>query len=162
MDLKEKVAIVTGAGGGIGRGIALQFGSLGARVVVADVKAEGAKETLSRLEKSGVKGLALGTDITDRAQVQEMVKATLDIFGKLDILVNNAGWDSNCHQSQGAYLLHPGGPGSYDGAKIRENCQHQLRCRKGGKLRGGSLFGLQRRDHCFYQDDRPGDGPLPD
>lgn len=93
MDLKEKVAIVTGAGGGIGRGIALKFGSLGARVVVADVKAEGAKETLSRLEKSGVKGLALGTDITERAQVQEMVKATLDTFGKLDILVNNAGWD---------------------------------------------------------------------
>ena len=93
MDLKEKVAIVTGAGGGIGRGIALKFGSLGARVVVADIKAAGAKETLSLLEKSGAKGLALSTDITDRGKVQEMVKATLDTFGKLDILVNNAGWD---------------------------------------------------------------------
>jgi len=93
MDLKEKVAIVTGAGGGIGRGIALKFGSLGARVVVADIKVVGAKETLSLLEKSGAKGLALATDITDRGKVQEMVKATLDTFGKLDILVNNAGWD---------------------------------------------------------------------
>jgi 2-hydroxycyclohexanecarboxyl-CoA dehydrogenase len=93
MDLKEKVAIVTGAGGGIGRGIALKFGSLGARVVVADIKVAGAKETLSLLEKSGAKGLALATDITDRGKVQEMVKATLDTFGKLDILVNNAGWD---------------------------------------------------------------------
>jgi 2-hydroxycyclohexanecarboxyl-CoA dehydrogenase len=93
MDLKEKVAIVTGAGGGIGRGIALKFGSLGARVVVADIKVAGAKETLSLLEKTGAKGLALSTDITDRGKVQEMVKATLDTFGKLDILVNNAGWD---------------------------------------------------------------------
>jgi len=93
MDLKDKVAIVTGAGGAIGRGIALKFGSLGARVVAADIKLAGAKETVSLLEKSGGKGLALGTDITDRVKVQEMVKAALDTFGKLDILVNNAGWD---------------------------------------------------------------------
>jgi len=93
MDLKEKVAIVTGAGGGIGRGIALKFGSLGARVVAADIKVTGAKETISLLEKSGAKGLALSSDITERGQVQEMVNATLNTFGKLDILVNNAGWD---------------------------------------------------------------------
>jgi len=93
MDLKEKVAIVTGAGGGIGRGIALKFGPLGARVVAADIKVTGANETISLLEKSGAKGLALSSDITDRGQVQEMVNATLNTFGKLDILVNNAGWD---------------------------------------------------------------------
>ncbi len=93
MNLKDKVAIITGSGGGIGRGIALKFGSLGARVVVADIKFEGAKETVSLLEKAGGKSLALSTDITDRAQVQELVKTTLDKFGQLDILVNNAGWD---------------------------------------------------------------------
>ena len=93
MNLEAKVAIITGSGGGIGRGIALRFGSLGAKVVVADLKSEGAKETVSLLEKAGGKGLALSTDITDRAQVQDMVKATIGTFGKLDILVNNAGWD---------------------------------------------------------------------
>lgn len=93
MNLKDKVAIITGSGGGIGRGIALKFGSLGASVVVADLKIDGAKETVSLLEKGGAKGLALGTDITDLAQVQDMVKTTIEKFGKLDILVNNAGWD---------------------------------------------------------------------
>ncbi len=93
MDLQGKVAIITGAGGGIGRGIALKFGSLGAKVVIGDIKTEGAAETVSLLEKEGAKGLALKTDITDLVQVQEMVKVTLSTFGKVDILVNNAGWD---------------------------------------------------------------------
>src|SRR4030042_3584039 len=93
MDLKDKVAIVTGSGGGIGRAIALKFASLGANVVAADIKIAGAKETVVLLEKGGAKAVALDTDITDLARVQQMVQATLDTFGKLDILVNNAGWD---------------------------------------------------------------------
>jgi 2-hydroxycyclohexanecarboxyl-CoA dehydrogenase len=93
MDLKEKVAVITGAGGGIGRAIALKLGSLGARVVATDIQLKGARETVLLLEKGGARGLALGTDITDRAQVQGMVQAALNSFGQLDILVNNAGWD---------------------------------------------------------------------
>jgi len=93
MDLQGKVAVITGAGGGIGRGIALKLGALGAKVVVADIKTEGAAETVALLEKEGAQGLALKTAITSLAQVQEMVKAALSAFGKLDILVNNAGWD---------------------------------------------------------------------
>jgi 2-hydroxycyclohexanecarboxyl-CoA dehydrogenase len=93
MDLKDKVAIVTGAAGGIGRGIALKFGSRGAQVVVADLNREGGKETVSLLEEMGVSGLGLEVDITDRTRVQEMVAAALDRFGRVDILVNNAGWD---------------------------------------------------------------------
>lgn len=93
MNLKGRVAIVTGSGGGIGRAIALKLGSWGARVVVADIKLSGAEETVSMLEKAGTQGLALGTDITSLSQVQEMVRTTLKTFGQLDILVNNAGWD---------------------------------------------------------------------
>lgn len=93
MEMKDKVAIVTGAGGGIGRAIALKLGALGARVIVADIKADGREETVSLLEKQGAQGLAMDVDITLQAQVQEMVKATLEAFHRLDILVNNAGWD---------------------------------------------------------------------
>jgi 2-hydroxycyclohexanecarboxyl-CoA dehydrogenase len=93
MDLKDKVAIITGAGGGIGRGIALKFGALGARVVVADIKSDGAEETVGLLEKEGGKGLALHIDITNLTRVREMVRTTLATYGKIDILVNNAGWD---------------------------------------------------------------------
>ena len=93
MDVKNRVAIVTGAGGGIGRAIAVRFAALGANVVVADIKEEGARETVFLVEKSGLKGLALNTHITSFAQVQEMARATLTAFGKVDILVNNAGWD---------------------------------------------------------------------
>ena len=93
MDLKDKVAIITGAGGGIGRGIALKFASLGANVVVADIKEEGARETVSMVEMAGTKGLALNTDITSWAQGQQMAKVAMSTFGRIDILVNNAGWD---------------------------------------------------------------------
>jgi 2-hydroxycyclohexanecarboxyl-CoA dehydrogenase len=93
MDLKDRVAIVTGAGGGIGRAIAVKFAALGANVAVADIKDEGARETVSLVRKSGPQGLALNTDITSFAQVQEMARATVSAFGKIDILVNNAGWD---------------------------------------------------------------------
>jgi len=93
MDLKGKVAIVTGAGGGIGRGIAVKFATLGANVGVADIKQDGARDTVSLVEKAGTKGLAMNTDITSPTQVQAMVKKTLETFGQVDILINNAGWD---------------------------------------------------------------------
>ena len=93
MTLKDKVAIVTGSGRGIGRAIARKLASLGAGVVVADIRIEDAGKTVSLLKEEGAKAIAIGTDITDRVQVEDMVRQALTAFGKVDILVNNAGWD---------------------------------------------------------------------
>ena len=91
MLLSNKVAIVTGAAGGIGRGIALKFASEGCNVVVADLNLEGANETLSEVTKLGREGLAIQADVTNSAQIQDLVKKVVEKFGKIDILVNNAG-----------------------------------------------------------------------
>ena len=104
--LKGKVAIVTGAGRklGIGRGIALRLAREGADVAVADICREfeefpgyglgmweGLKETADEISALGVRGLPVRVDVTDAAQVDEMVRQTVEALGRLDIIVNNAG-----------------------------------------------------------------------
>lgn len=91
MRLKEKVAIVTGGGTGIGRGIALMFAKEGAKVAVAGRRKEALDGTTSEIQKLGGITLALVTDVSVYDQVQQMVGRTLESFGRLDILVNNAG-----------------------------------------------------------------------
>lgn len=93
MHLKDKVAIVTGAGRGIGKGIALELACHGANVVVADMRHELAQEVAGEIKDMGRQALAVNVDITQRAQVKEMMAKALETFGKIDILVNNAGWD---------------------------------------------------------------------
>ncbi|MFG5410429.1 SDR family NAD(P)-dependent oxidoreductase [Piscinibacter sakaiensis] len=91
MRLKDKVAIVTGAGSGMGRAIALAFVREGAAVAVADIRAEAAAETAALLEAQGGRGLAVTVDVTRRAQAQAMAEAVIARFGRIDVLVNNAG-----------------------------------------------------------------------
>ncbi len=91
MRLQGKVAIVTGAGSGNGRGIALRLAEEGARVVVADVNEPGARETAVLIEAAGGQALVVRADVSRREQVEAMVEAALSRFGQLDILVNNAG-----------------------------------------------------------------------
>ena len=88
--LNSKIAVVTGAGSGIGRAIAEQLAAEGATVVVSDINAESAKETAAALGNNSV---GLRVDVTSRESVDEMVEAVTGEFGRIDILVNNAGWD---------------------------------------------------------------------
>ena len=88
--LAGKVALITGAGSGIGRAIALRFADEGARVVVADWKAENGRETVRRVQANGGEAIFVETDVSQESDVKQAVDATLSTFGRLDILCNNA------------------------------------------------------------------------
>jgi len=88
--LENKIAIVTGAGQGIGRAIASKLAAEGATVVVTDLNEGTAKETSDGLGENSV-GLQL--DVTDRDSVDRVIAQVKDQFGRIDVLVNNAGWD---------------------------------------------------------------------
>ena len=88
MRLKDKTAIVTGAGSGFGKGIAMRFAKEGARVGVVDINAEAAREVASQI---GDSAFAMEADVSIDGDVSRMVQEALDRWGQLDILVNNAG-----------------------------------------------------------------------
>jgi NAD(P)-dependent dehydrogenase (short-subunit alcohol dehydrogenase family) len=89
--LEGKSAIVTGAGSGVGRASALRFAEEGALVVCADIDLDHAKETVGLIETAGATASAVGVDVADEAQVQAMIAAAVDHYGRLDILFNNVG-----------------------------------------------------------------------
>ena len=92
ISLQQRVAVVTGGGSGIGRGIVLGLARAGARVAVADINLDAARETLAMIaDVGGPPGLAVRTDVTDADSVDAMVRAVVDGLGGIDILVNNAG-----------------------------------------------------------------------
>jgi NAD(P)-dependent dehydrogenase (short-subunit alcohol dehydrogenase family) len=89
--LDGKVAIITGAGSGMGRAMALLFAGEGARVVAADIADDGGRETVSAIEQAGGTARFVHTDVSRAAEVKNLVQAAVDAFGRLDIMVNNAG-----------------------------------------------------------------------
>jgi L-rhamnose 1-dehydrogenase len=90
MRLKDKVAIVTGATRGIGRAIAVRFGQEGARVAIVGRDEEMGRETVRLVGAAGGLGIFVPADVSDSAQVQDMVDRVVDRWGRIDILVNNA------------------------------------------------------------------------
>jgi NAD(P)-dependent dehydrogenase (short-subunit alcohol dehydrogenase family) len=90
MRLKGKVAIVTGAGAGIGRGIAERFGREGASVVIAEVDPKAGESTMKAIQETGGEAIFVPTDVSNEAQVQGMVDQTLTRYGRVDVLCNNA------------------------------------------------------------------------
>lgn len=96
--LADRVAVVTGAGGGIGAATARLFAQHGARVVVVDIDADLALGTAEQITSSGGTATAVVTDVRDSGQVADLARAVLDRFGRVDVLVNNVGH----------WLRHPG------------------------------------------------------
>ena len=91
MQLTGKVAIVTGAGGGIGREIALKFAAQGAQISIADLNIDGANATAEAIRNNGGVAHAWQTDVTSEDQVEELVRNTIAALGGVDIMVSNAG-----------------------------------------------------------------------
>ena len=91
MDLSGKVAIVTGAGQGIGRAIALRLAGAGADVAPVDINFASVEEVAKEIEGAGRKAIPIQADVSNNDQVQHMVGQTLRAFNQIDILVNNAG-----------------------------------------------------------------------
>ena len=91
MELQGQVAIVTGAGRGIGRATALELARLGADIVIAELDAGGADKTAALVKDLGRRAVVVPTDVTKRADLATMVERTRAALGRIDILVNNAG-----------------------------------------------------------------------
>ncbi|MGD8476695.1 MAG: SDR family NAD(P)-dependent oxidoreductase, partial [Burkholderiales bacterium] len=95
MTSESGVAIVTGAAGGIGEATAGALARKKMRVVIADLRADAAEAIAKRLESESIEAMPVQVDIADEASVNQMVKKTLDQWGRIDVLINNAGTESS-------------------------------------------------------------------
>jgi len=105
MRFRDKVAIVTGSGRGMGKAIALALAREGGKVVVLDIDTTNGEEVVRQIEKGGGEAIFVKADVSNRVDVERVVEATLERFGKIDILVNNAG-------------IHEGAPFTEEGEEM--------------------------------------------
>jgi len=90
MRLKDKVAIITGGGQGLGRAYALRFCKEGAKVVIPEINFENAKKVEQEIIDMGGEALAIKTDVSSEEDTAAMAEKTMEKFGKIDVLINNA------------------------------------------------------------------------
>ena len=160
MQLKDKVAIVTGSGRGIGAGIADALAKEGAILIVMDRNMADAQSEAKKIESAGGRAMAVEGDVTKKATLDAMVAAVLQKYGRIDILVNNAGiesvpmllkdiseaqWDRTLGVNlKGVFSLLPGGHPADDQAEQRTNHQYLIAGRTPHELlRQRRLYGLQ-------------------
>ena len=93
MRLKDKVAIITGSGRGMGRSDAIIFAGEGAKVVVCDINGDNAQAVAKEIKDAGGEAFSIKTDVTKPEEVEALVQETIKRYGQIDILVSNAGWD---------------------------------------------------------------------
>ncbi|HHW22045.1 MAG TPA: glucose 1-dehydrogenase [Clostridiaceae bacterium] len=91
MSFSSKTVIITGAGNGIGKGIAILYAEKGANVVVADIDSEAGEQTVTVIKKNGGKAVFVPTDVRLEADIIDLMKVTMETYGRIDILINNAG-----------------------------------------------------------------------
>jgi NAD(P)-dependent dehydrogenase (short-subunit alcohol dehydrogenase family) len=97
VDFAGQVAIVTGAGGGIGRAVALALSDVGAKVLLVDLARERGTETESQIKARGGTALFVAADVSQAIEVQAYVEAACNAWGRIDVFMNNAGWQGEIH-----------------------------------------------------------------
>ena len=100
MELKRKIAVVTGGGAGIGEGISLRLAEAGADVAIVDINKARADGIADKIKKSGRKSMVLVANATDSQQIQQAILNIMDTFAKIDILVNNVGGEVRFHKER--------------------------------------------------------------
>jgi NAD(P)-dependent dehydrogenase (short-subunit alcohol dehydrogenase family) len=91
MRLKDRVALITGSGRGLGKAFSFALAAEGAKIVVSDIDRDAGEETAQALGRAGYEAVFIGSDVTNRAEVESMMQEAVERFGALDVLVNNAG-----------------------------------------------------------------------